>query len=156
MCSTQRSPGRSRRPDFFRFSHPWLLAVVYFRVIPNIQRVVHAPERGVGAHNAVVHHGRAQLGVGADDGVAQDAVVNDGFVPDGHVGPDDGVRNLAAAPDADGWNNHGIRKLRVVAALQKLGAVEQAGVGFEQGFLAAAVEPVVHRAGRHRFIGAAR
>ncbi len=115
----------------FQQNAPQLLAVANLRVIADVQAVVQAAEGSVGAHDAILHHGRSQLAVRADNRVADDGIAHDGAVADGHVGADDGVPDLAVAADADGRDDDGVGKLGVLAGLQKLGAVEQAGVGLD-------------------------
>jgi len=72
---------------------------------------------------------------------------NGGFyfhmVADGGMWPDDGVADFAILADTHRMDDDGVVKFGEIAGSIAF-VVEQKGIGFKQGFLFAAIEPLVH------------
>src|SRR5579871_3217094 len=64
-----------------------------------------ATDEGVGEHDII------KIGEGADDGVLQDGIVDPGLLPYGHIGPNDGIADIAAGGNANRLNDNGILEL---------------------------------------------
>lgn len=119
---------------------------IYLRIIPNIQALAEAFDRGIAAHQRLLQHHFVDRSVAADDRFLDNGIVDHNIAADGDVRPDDGISDVAVCSDADGVDDDSIIVGRQVAGSVTF-AVEQLGVGFDEDLFFAAIKPVVDRNG---------
>ncbi len=113
------------------------------RIIADIQAPVYALYLGIAADEGIAQYNLEEVGIGPDDGILYNGMIEGSMLPDGHVGTDDGVFDIATLGNIYRGNDNGIF-VRVVFKRIAAEFFQQRGIRFQQCFLTAAVEPVLH------------
>jgi len=119
------------------------LSQVDLGIVADIQATGLTLDLGIAADQGMGQDDIVEVGKGADDGIFNNGVIDAGLFTDSHIGANDRVTDIATGSDAYRLNDNSILEL-VLRGDGPAELFEELGIGFQQGFLFPAIEPVLY------------